>query len=786
VNASSGCGLIESDAVPRRALLLLTAGFLAILGGTSTACGNVSRVAATPPNVVVVTIDTLRADHLPAYGYTAAATPAIDRLAREGIRFAAAYASVPMTLPSHASIFTGLLPGRHGIRDNGSSYLDDSQPTIATALRAAGYATGAFVSAFVLDSRWGLARGFDEYFDDLNVSAGDLSAMGQIQRPGQVTWSRAREWLDRRSSAPFFLWLHLFDPHTPYDPPDPFKARYVGREYDGEIAYSDSIVGELLNLLDAKQLTDRTLVVVLSDHGEGLGEHGEDEHGLLLYESTLHVPWIMRLPGARSAGSIVNQAVSLVDVLPTTLDLARVPVPAGIDGVSRVRAIASPDASGGDIVYSETAYPRQFGWSELRGVRNDQFKFIRAPRPELYDYRRDPSESVNLADREPALLARLDQILSRLIEGQRTTPTVTAAPAADAAARLNALGYFSGSSPVPGSSSHLPDPKDKTDVLRRLTRARELLDTGRESDGIALLQALVLEEPPLEAAHKVLRDYWVTRRRFAEATRWLRKALARRPRDPLLSLDLATMHRGAGQPGDALAVLDAALTRHPKDAEALMLRGEILRDTGRPADALDALRRAAESGAAPTLVNIQIARTQIAMQRLMDADATLRAVLDTDPHASGAHYLMAHIAETRGDPARAEREYQREIESSPGDFQARFNLAQLFGARGDFRAQAAMLQTIATIAPGFHEIHFHLAKALLDTGDPSRLAGAIEEATLGLKLAPGAPAAPLGHYVLADVYRIQGRIADADREVALGRALEQRASPGPAGPTLNK
>lgn len=769
--------MIECEVVPGRARLLLAASVLAAAGGTWTACGNVGSVAAAPPNVVVVTIDTLRADHLPAYGYAAADTPAIDRLAREGIRFAAAYSAMPMTLPSHTSIFTGLLPGRHGVRDNGSSYLDDSQPTMAASFRAAGYATGAFVSAFVLDSRWGLARGFDEYFDDFNVAAGDLSAMGQIQRPGQVTWSRARQWLDLHSSAPFFLWLHLFDPHAPYDPPDPFKTRYAGREYDGEIAYSDSIVGELLQALDAKQLTDRTLVVILSDHGEGLGEHGEDEHGLLMYDSTLHVPWIMRLPGAQSAGNIVNQAVGLVDVLPTILELARVAVPAGIDGVSRVRAIAAHEA-GGDIVYSETLYPRQFGWSELRGVRNDQFKFIRAPRPELYDYRRDPSESVNLADRQPAVLARLDQILSRMIAEQRTRPATAAAPAADAAARMNALGYFSGSSSVPGTGATLPDPKDKTEVLRRLTRSRELLEKGRESDGIALLQALVIEEPALEAAHKLLRDYWVARQRFPEATRWLRKALAGRPSDPLLSLDLATVHRGAGQPGEALAVLDAALTLHAKYPEALMLRGEILRDSGRPADALEALRSAAENGAAPTLVNIQIARTQIAMQRIVEAESTLSAVLATDPHASGAHYLMAYIAEARRDLALAEREYQREIESSPGDFQARFNLAQLVGARGAFREQAAMLQTIPKIAPGFHEIHFHIAKALLDTGDPSELERAIEEATLGLTLAPNAPAAPLGHYVLADIYRIQGRIANADREAALGRALEQRASPG--------
>jgi arylsulfatase A-like enzyme/tetratricopeptide (TPR) repeat protein len=730
------------------------------------------------PNVVVVTIDTLRADHLPSYGYKAVETPAIDRLAREGVRFSAAYTPVPMTLPSHVSIFTGLLPGRHGVHDNGGSRLG-AERTMATTLRDAGYSTGAFVSAFVLDAQWGIAPGFDEYFDQFHVSVRDLGAMASIQRPGGETWARAREWLDARPAAsPFFLWLHLFDPHTPYHPPAPFDQQYAGREYDGEIAYSDSIVRELLATLDAKQLTDRTLIVLLSDHGEGLGEHGEDEHGLLMYDSTLHVPWIMRIPDRRYAGAVVNRAVSLVDVLPTILEIAGMPAVTGLDGVSRLPSIAAPTGQSGDVVYSESEYPRRFGWSELRGIRNEQFKFIRAPRPELYDYRGDPSESVNLAEQQPAIAARLDQILSRMVAEQKPRAQ-PAQPAADAAARLSALGYFSGGTASNRTGADLPDPKDKTSIFRRLTRARERLEQARDGEGVALLQALIVDEPPLEAAHQVLRDYWVARRRFPEATRWLHKMLAARPQDPLLSFDLATVYRAAGRPEDAITVLEASLATHADDSDARLLLGEVLRDAGRPAEALESLRIAAAKGASATEVNLQIARTQIRMQRLPEAEATLRAVLTADPNVSGAHYMLAHIAESRRDPVEAEREYRREIAGSPWDYQARFNLAQLLGARGAFREQAEMLQSIPQLAPGFDEIHFHIAKALLDIGDPGRLQEAIDEAQLGLKLAPAAPTAPLGHYVLADVYRLQGKLADANRELALGRALEQRAAQPP-------
>jgi arylsulfatase A-like enzyme len=264
---------------------------------------------------------------LPPYGYRRATTPAISRLAREGVTFRSAYTPVPLTLPAHSSIFTGQLPFHNGVRDNGGFFLDANTPTLATILKGVGFRTAGFVSAFVLDSRWGIANGFERYYDDFSVSAADLTAMARVQRSGAETWSEARRWLDEHANEKFFAWVHLFEPHSPYTPPEPYRSEYADRPYDGEIAYSDAMVAQMVDYLERIHALEDTLIVLLSDHGEGLGDHGEDEHGLLAYDSTLHVPWIMRLPRQTAAGRIVDKPVSLVDFVPTVLSLLAVPVP---------------------------------------------------------------------------------------------------------------------------------------------------------------------------------------------------------------------------------------------------------------------------------------------------------------------------------------------------------------------------------------------------------------------------------------------------------------------------
>lgn len=736
-------------------------------------------------NVLFITVDTVRADHLPPYGYQRLTAPAITRLAREGVTFHSAFTPVPLTLPAHSSVFTGMQPFHHGVRDNGGFYLDPQRPTLATMLKANGFRTAAFVSAFVLDSRWGLASGFDRYFDNFAVSAADLDAMARVQRPGGETWAEARQWLDQHVHEKFFVWLHLFDPHSPYGPPEPYRSQYSDRPYDGEIAYSDSIIGQVIEYLEAKRTLDNTLVIFLSDHGEGLGDHGEDEHGLLAYDSTLHVPWIIRLPGRARAGSVVDRPVSLIDVVPTVLALLGVAAPSGLDGVNLAPLITGDSALRRDELYAETYYPRlRFNWSELAAVRNDEYKLIRAPRPELYQYRIDARESDDIASAHPAIVARLDQILNRMVPPHASATPVASAVDSDAARRLGSLGYIGGDSTVSRRSSQvLANPKDKTGIYRSLARARELLAKGSDRVGIELLEGIVLKEPELTPARRLLRDYWTRHGQARQGIAWFRTAAARHPDAAPLLVEIGALERAAHMFEPAISTFQRALALEAGSVDALTGMAETLRDMRRYDEALTFFRAAAAqcSDAPPRM---RLAEALIKMGSLTEAAAVLASATGTDPHIAGAHYLLAQIAEQQHDLVRAEREYRLEMSASPWDYRAPFNLAALVGARDDHREQVILLESIPRIAPEFGEVFFYLAKALLDLGDRARFPDAVTAAKRGLQLAPESPSAPLGHYVLADIYNIEGRRAEAQRELGLGQQLEQRAAKADATPRV--
>ncbi len=373
---------------PRHALALLLPGLLGVLG-----CPGRSAPPSRP-NLVLVTLDTVRADHLGCYGDSQAITPALDGLAAEGLRFTSASSTVPLTLPSHTTILSGLLPPHHGLRNNGAGLLAPGTPTLATLLAAAGYRTAAFLGAFVLDHRFGLAGGFEVYDDEIprDPKAGTIL---EAERPGRDVMDRALAWLrtpGKGDARPFFLWVHLYDAHAPYQPPAQWAAKHPGRPYDGEISEVDEQVGRLLAELKSRGLDGRTVVAVAADHGEGLGEHGELTHGLLLYEPTLHVPLLLRAPWGLQP-RVVAAPVSLVDLAPTLAGLVGHPFPAGRDGRDLSRALLAGEEPAAGNVYAETRYPATFGWSPLAALRRRDRKYIASPRPELYDLARDPGEA---------------------------------------------------------------------------------------------------------------------------------------------------------------------------------------------------------------------------------------------------------------------------------------------------------------------------------------------------------------------------------------------------------
>ena len=438
----------------------------------------------TEPNVVFISIDTLRADHLGCYGYKAIRTPNLDSLAADGVRFERAYSAVPVTLPSHTVMFTGTYPTLNGMHDFSGNKLGANQTTLAAVLKDAGYATGAVLGSAVLDSRFGLNRGFDFYYDHFDFSRLQESNLDEMERPGNVVADTALDWLAKNSDKKFFLWMHLYDPHYPYRPPEPFATEYRDRPYDGEIAFADTQVGRLIGFLKQKGLYRNTIIVVTGDHGESLGEHGEKTHGFFIYNATLHVPVIIRVPGepAKTIGNVVN----LVDLMPTILDAVKQKIPAQVQGKSLLPLINGKPIDPQNL-YAETFLPRlHFNWSELRSVENQKYHFIDAPKPELYDLSKDPAELENLFDQKKAVSEEMRALLARMIKENSGDQELAEKSGLDPALadRLRSLGYmaFSGGGNPTISNRSLPDPKDRIQVYELISDALSESQHGQFAD----------------------------------------------------------------------------------------------------------------------------------------------------------------------------------------------------------------------------------------------------------------------------------------------------------------
>ncbi len=482
--------------------------------------------------VVLVSIDTLRADHLPAYGYRAVETPALDAFRKDSILFENAFAHVPLTLPSHASIFTGLLPFQHGVRDNLGYRLSRKDGTLATFLRARGYRTGGAVSAFVLDRSTGIGEGFDFYEDGVEARAVGQT-IGEVQRPGAETEALLERWVDEQPvGSLLFLFLHIYEPHTPYAPPEPFKSRYASRPYDGEIAAADAVVRRFFAFLRAKSLYDRALIILVSDHGEGLGDHGEDEHGIFLYREAIRVPLFVKLPGSRSGGRSVSEPVGLVDVYPTVLSVLGEKKPEKLPGRSLLGARVSARR-----IYSETLYPRfHLGWSELASLNDGRFHYIEAPRPELYDWATDPAEKRDIV-RELSVPFRS---MRAELAGMSRPLEPPGAVDPETVKKLASLGYISLTSPRV-SEKGLPDPKDRIAGIGRLKEASRLASEGNFEQAIAILGGFTRENPSMLDAWETLARILKQAGRMQEAFNALAQADRLQPGTPQVLLGLADL-----------------------------------------------------------------------------------------------------------------------------------------------------------------------------------------------------------------------------------------------------
>ncbi len=731
-------------------------------------------------NLVIVTLDTTRADRIGAYGARGVETPAIDALAREGVLFEQAVAVAPLTLPVHCTLFTGKFPPEHGVRDNGGFFLGPEQVTLVEVLKAKGYRTGDFVGAYVLDSKWGVDQGFDTYADDFDLGKTRVMSIASIQRPGNEVVDKALPWIEAVKDVPFFAWVHLYDPHTPYRPPEPYATRYAQHPYNGEVAFADSQVGRIVGHLKALGLYDRTIVAVMGDHGESLGDHGEATHGFFIYSPVTHVPFVVRTPFSLTASRRVADPVRSVDLMPTLLDLLGVETPAGVSGTSLVPLMTGTRREMGLDAYSESMYPlHHYGWSDLRALRAGRYKVIDAPRPELYDLERDPGERTNLFGERRAMaetmLAQLRRLESGFSKTEATLPASDLDP--EARARLAALGYVgsfvaSASDPRTGRA----DPKDKIGLFNQLGRAMDLANDNDDEAAppspkmIALLEDVLEHDPQVIDAWFTLGTHYLRHGEPRKSLPYFQKALSLKPDYDLAVINLARAYRALGDHEAALAGFERYLQIDPHDAYVYYQVGELWLDRGEAARAEAAFRQALEID--PRVAAAKNALGVIALGRgdLPGAERLVREAIAAKPDVRLAHFNLALIAEKRGELAGAEREYLEELKQHPESYKAAFNLSLLYEQVGDREGQIEALKQSIVSNPRFAEGHFYLAKAYLDAG--SNFDEAIRVARKGLELGPRSEYAALGHYVLADLLNRKGLSREAAVHVSLGRAAE--------------
>ena len=642
--------------------------------------------------VILISIDTLRADRLALYGYRNGSTPILDRLGREALVFEDVYSNAPLTLPSHASLFTGLLPIHHGVRDNLGYTLQPTGRTLAARFKSAGYSTGAAVSAYVLRRQTGIGEGFD-FFDDAIEVSGNGESLADTQRDGRATVDALAGWIDRQAGSKVFAFLHLYEPHTPYAPP---PSHQLANAYDGEIAYADELVGRLFDRIRARGWFDRAIVAVVSDHGEGLGDHGESEHGILLYREALHVPWILRLPAAAGGGRRIAGTLGLVDVAATLLDLVGLDA-SSLDGES-VRPALAARRPVDRTVYSEALYPRfHLGWSELAAATDQKLRFIRAPRPELYDLSSDPAERRNLAEQRASAAKALAAWIEKTTAGAKAAEPERAP--ADVRERLKALGYV-GSSSAPLSSSSLADPKDHIAEFEGLKQALAADRAGRTAEAIQQYRDILAANPRMVDAWESLAKALILIGNTKDGIAAFLKAIDVDPGKPDSHLALARIYALERQP--ALARQHAELGSQRDPAQGYEILAELMMDAGRTDEAAADARRSLQHDPSRYMSHYllgviaqQQGRCDEGIGHFERAIAAKR--LEPRTVVRNLHAGLADCLARSGREREAEHEFKAELAVIPDSPEARVGLATLYKSQGhDAQARAVLTELVAS------------------------------------------------------------------------------------------
>lgn len=674
-------------------------------------------------NLLFITMDTTRADHLHAYGYADVKTPALDALAADSFVFLDAISEVPLTLPSHVSMMTGRLPIAHGVRDNSGFFLSPSETTLAEIFKTRGYATSAFLSAFVLESRWKLDQGFDLYYDNFNLSQLQDISPRDVQRRGQETADEAIPWMRQNRDKHFFSWVHLYDPHDPYDPPEPYKTEYAQHLYDGEIAYTDAVIGRILKNLEDLGLKDRTIVVVAGDHGEGLGEHSEESHSMFVYNTTLHVPLFIHLPGA--GGRRIPGVVSLVDIAPTLLECMGMGPPGPMNGTSLLPKMNGVEKAG-RIAYSESLYPElHYGWSPFLAITTDEYKYIKAPRPELFDRKNDPAESKNLIEEKAAVARVLDEKLEEMVKryaGKNQAGPQKMDPETEE--KLKALGYI-GNTVTATEESRKIDPKDKVQLAMKFREAFAALKVRSYQRAADLLESVLQEDPNMVDARFELGVAYIGLEQYDRAIDALLRTLAIRPDHLNATYNLGYIYELRNDNLQAEEWYRKVLNIDPENLHANLKLAHLYRRENKAVLArplflkvVDFYRSSIEktqsskskASLCSALGEIYFGAGEIAL-----AEETIKKAIQLDPKAESLHYNLAQIYEGRGDLEAAIEEYKKEIENGP-NIKALNDLGILYKELRVYDQAILCFQRLMELDPAEPRGYILLAKTYEETG----------------------------------------------------------------------
>jgi choline-sulfatase len=677
-----------------------------------------AMAGSSRPPVILISVDTLRADHLSCYGYSSMRTPNIDRLAQGGTLFGQASAQAPLTLPSHASLLTSLYPLSTGIRDNGER-LGPGLGTLAEAMRSAGYRTAAFVGGFVLDRRFGLDRGFDTYDSRFNLRRAGGADPGDIKRFGEDVSAAATRWIDQNASAPFFVFLHLYDLHTPYELPPGYRRSPQLKGYDAQLAYVDDVIGRFWTFLERRGLADKALVVFTSDHGEGLGQHGESTHGYFVYQTTLHVPLILRWPaGTTGVKARVGEPTMLLDIAPTILEVAGITRPDQMQGASLVPA--SRGTALKQEIYAESAYANQhFGCSVLRTLRSGRYKYIDAPKSELYDLSSDPGETRNLYATDPARARNLRASLVALRRRFKAAPAGSGgASSPEAVAALRSLGYL-GSGAATGNPESGADPKDRIGDFEEHGRAVALASAGRIAAANAILGPLAEKLPDVPDVRMSLALNQQRLGKHEDAAANLRRVLQRMPGNVVAHFNLAVSLFELGRLDEAAKEANLVLAMAPQYTRAAELLGTVWirkKDFERAREAFNRLLTVAPED---YTAHYNLGALAIRSGDWDEAERHLLAALAADPNAAEVHNSLGSLYLRRGDLSRAQAAFSQAIRLQPRFAWAHYNLGLVLRKQKRDAEAASAFRAALDADPGFTAAKTELGRIAANADSPA-------------------------------------------------------------------